>query len=159
MAFILIVTIIIAFCLFSLLTRKRKKQELKRVIKSFEQSEKELDRMEMDAKIEEIGANIRCVVLSTMDLINSPYPYVLKREIPFIKVSHKNVLEAFNTSLYKKAVDFAYHDIFDSLDSVEGYKSFFHEYTQAPTNYTLNIIKEAIPKEYQDGLDSNLFEL
>lgn len=88
-----------------------------------------------------------------------PYPYVLKREIPFIKVSHKNVLEAFNTSLYKKAVDFAYHDIFDSLDSVEGYKSFFHEYTQAPTNYTLNIIKEAIPKEYQDGLDSNLFEL
>ena len=125
MAFLLIVIIIIAFCLFSLLTRKRKKQELKRVIKSFEQSEKELDRMEMDAKIEEIGANIRCVVLSTMDLINSPYPYVLKREIPFIKVSHKNVLEAFNTSLYKKAVDFAYHDIFDSLDSVEGYKSFF----------------------------------
>lgn len=70
MAFLLIVIIIIAFCLFSLLTRKRKKQELKRVIKSFEQSEKELDRMEMDAKIEEIGANIRCVVLSTMDLIN-----------------------------------------------------------------------------------------
>lgn len=159
MAFLLIVTIIIAFCLFSLLTQKRKKQELKRVIQSFEQSEKELDRMEMDAKIEEIGANIRCVVLSTMDLINSPYPYVLKREIPFIKVSHKNVLEAFNTSLYKKAVDFAYHDIFDSLDSVEGYKSFFHEYIQAPTNYNLNIIKEAIPKEYQDGLDSNLFEL
>ena len=159
MAFLLIVTIIIAFCIFSLITQKRKKQALKRVIQSFERSEKELYKMKMDAKIEEIGASIRCVVLSTMDLINSPYPYALKRETPFIKVSHKNVLEAFNTSLYEKAVDFAYHDIFDSLDNVERYKSFFCEYTQAPINYTLNVIKEAIPKEYQDDLDSNLFEL
>ena len=69
MVFLLIITLIIAFCLYSLITQKRKKQELKRVIRSFEQSDKELDRMEMDEKIEDIGSNIRCVVLCTMDLI------------------------------------------------------------------------------------------
>lgn len=159
MVFLLIITLIIAFCLYSLITHKRKKQELKRVIRSFEQSDKDLDRMEMDEKIEDIGSNIRCVVLCTMDLINGPYPYALKRDIPSIKASHKKVLEAFNTSLYKKAVDFAYHDIFDSLDNVDEYRSFFREYTQAPINYSLDIIKKSVPEEYQAGLSSNLFEL
>ncbi len=158
MLFLIIIILIVTFCLYSIIAQKKKKQKAEQIIHEFEKRDKEIELLEKNERIENIGYCIRCVVLCTKDLINEPYPYIIKRDIPHIKEAHIKVLEAYNTNLYEEAVNFAYHDIFDALD-IEEYKPFFIEYTQAPTHYNLNVIKKAIPKKYLTDLDDHLFEL
>lgn len=122
------------------------------VIDFLEKSDKELRDFEIKAKIEDIANDIRTVVLCTVDLTKEPYPYQIKKDIPFIKKAHKNVISAYNTDLYGSAIKLASQIIFDDKE----YKCFFAEYSANPFSYSLDIIKNAIPERYQDGLDEKL---
>lgn len=159
MWFLLIITTIIVFCLYVLIAQKQRKHNQNHVILEFEKSNNELEQMETNAQIEDIGFDIRSVILCTEGIIEEPYPYIIKRDIPYIKEAHKKVLKAYKTNLYRDAVEFAYHEIFDTSNECEKYKSFFLEYTQNPTQYTLKTIQKAIPEKYLKDIDNKIFEL
>ena len=155
--FLSIVALILIFCFYSLNYQKKKQQSLQRLIKELEESDRELAELEYQDRLENLAQDIRTVVLCTMDLVKEPYPYRIKKNVPFVKKAHKNVLSAFSTPSYKKAVELASHD--RDITSQDEYKSFFIQYTSTPLSYSLNIIKEAIPQKYLDDLECDLFVL
>lgn len=118
--------------------------------------------MEHEAKVDDLADDIRCVVLCTIDLIKEPYPYRIKKDVPYIKEAHNRILSIRGTSIYKDAVKLADHNIFEcefpELENKE-YRKFFDEYVFNPDSYNLSRIKQAIPQKYLDELEDVFAEL
>lgn len=110
-----------------------------------------------EEQIEQIGADIRMIVVGYVEIKNNPFPYVVKKHLPFMKESLARIL-ATDSDLLADAVRYAEKDMFEGdfrlLDNVEMYRSFFDQYTAGPAAFRLESIKSVIPVEYSSEIEA-----
>lgn len=113
--------------------------------------------------IERIAHGIRLVVVCFVELLNEPYPYKAKKDIPLIREGHSKVMTEFNHVLYGEAVAYAYHDMFEGesrlIEDHAPYKAFFSEYTKDPSSLNLYLLRDAISQRYETDIDDTFFSL
>lgn len=144
-------------------TNNEQLERLDAKIAAFEESSKELERMEHQTFIEQKAHNIRLVVVIYVDSIKEPWPYKLKKELPLLKEAHKQVLSFFNSPYYPEIIKEAeidlFHGDFKILGNKTRYKKFFAEYINSPHSLDLSNIKKQMPERYLVDFDESLFSI
>lgn len=112
-------------------------------------------------KIEQGAQSIRMVVAIYIELQQQPYPYKLKKDIPLLKEAHAEVLKNYQSELYPDIVKYAYEDMFVGdlriLGDTKEDKRFFEEYTNNPSMFNIQKIKDFIPDKYLPDIPMDLF--
>ena len=111
-------------------------------------------------KIEQGAQSIRMVVAIYIELQQEPYPYKLKKDIPLLKEAHAEVLKNYQSGLYPDIVKYAYEDMFVGdlriLGDTKEDKRFFEEYTNNPSMFNIQKIKDFIPDKYLPEIPMDL---
>ena len=126
-------------------------------------SDPEIERMLIEDIIEEIVHSIRMVVVCYIECLKSPYPYILKKNLEYIKEYHAKVLSFYNSEHYQEAVKCAYKDMFQDdmrlLDHIQESKDLFVTYADYPMSLSISPIIHEIPSEYSDCINEKWFSI
>jgi len=119
--------------------------------------------MEYNQYIENCAQYIRMVVVIYIDSIIEPYPYLLKKNIPYLIDAHHQVNSFFNTKFYPQIIEYAWKDMFESkmkiqTEEIDKYKNYFKEYTSNPSSLNLHNIERNMPERYLKNMDISIFE-